>query len=82
MNVCLLNISLWIDYKCYTYPFSFSLFSALNNDNFHCFRTLVKKDADIDARIYTGYSALHLAAEKGSADSVNLLLMVKCIRVC
>ncbi|KAI8785032.1 myotrophin [Biomphalaria glabrata] len=49
-------------------------FLAINSGSFPCFRTLIKKEADVNARVYTRYSPLHLAAEKGLAHFVSLLL--------
>ena len=50
--------------------------AALQAKSYQCFKTLIKKDADVNARIYTGYTALHLAAERGNSYCVNMLIQV------
>ncbi|CAG5124879.1 unnamed protein product, partial [Candidula unifasciata] len=60
--------------KVFSFPEKTKFLIHYPKSALQCFHTLLKKDADVNARIYTGYSALHLAAEKGLTHYVNLLL--------
>lgn len=49
-------------------------FSAANSDSIDCVRLLLRNGAHINHQIYTGYTALHTAAEKGHATILAYLV--------
>lgn len=49
-------------------------FSAVQSESQSCVKLLTRKDANINARVYTGYTPLHLAAEKGHFDILQYLI--------
>ncbi|KAJ8309189.1 hypothetical protein KUTeg_014063 [Tegillarca granosa] len=50
------------------------IFSAVQSESQECVRLLIRKDANINARVYTGYTPLHLAAEKGHFGILQYLI--------
>ena len=50
------------------------LMIASSSNSKKCMEFLISQGADIDARNYNGYTALHFAAYSGAIDSLNYLL--------
>ena len=50
------------------------LFSAVRAESLDCVRCLLRRGAEINQQVYTGYTPLHMAAEKGYGSIVAYLI--------